>query len=182
MRPIAPTDLPPPPAIHVGWPWAEGHKPLRECVGGFLRWRGDLDLCGGFQHRSRKLITELAGSKFCHGTEVADNPLFEADEGIGKGMIHVAVIQRGQLIPFGYEDALFAEAFRRMPFCKDYPYYVSAFSFRENYSIVFDHLLPQTARYIPRAEVLAWFERATLDNVIIARRTNNSWRGKGQKV
>jgi SAM-dependent methyltransferase len=72
--------------------------------------------------------------------------------------------------------------FRRMPFGKDYPYYVSAVSFRENYSIVFDHLLPQTARYIPRAEVLAWFERAMLENVIIARRTNNSWRGKGQKV
>lgn len=63
----------------------------------------------------------------------------------------------------------------------DYLYYISGFSFRENYSIVFDHLLPGIAHYIPEAEVREWFHQAGLQNVVITRRTNNSWRGTGQK-
>jgi SAM-dependent methyltransferase len=69
----------------------------------------------------------------------------------------------------------------RFLFYNDYLYYISGFSFRENYSIVFDHLLPEIAHYLPRDEVLAWLSDDRFEDVAVTRRTNNSWRGKGRK-
>jgi len=59
---------------------------------------------------------------------------------------------------------------------------ISDFSFKENYSIVFDHLLPEIAFYIPEEEFNRWFENAKLQNPVITRRNNNSWRGYGVKI
>jgi len=70
----------------------------------------------------------------------------------------------------------------RRLFYNDYLFYISSFSFRENYSIVFDHLLPEIAHYIPEAEVRAWFEQTGLQEIVVTRRTNNSWRGTGRKA
>lgn len=58
---------------------------------------------------------------------------------------------------------------------------ISGFSFKENYSIVFDHLLPEIAFYIRREEFEKWFKYAGLENVVITQRYENSWRGFGQK-
>jgi SAM-dependent methyltransferase/uncharacterized protein YbaR (Trm112 family) len=67
-------------------------------------------------------------------------------------------------------------------FYNEYLYYISRFSFRENYSIVFDHLLPDIALYIRREELGSWFLAANLKGVVITKRTNNSWRGMGEKA
>jgi SAM-dependent methyltransferase len=58
---------------------------------------------------------------------------------------------------------------------------IADYSFRENYSIVFDHLLPEIAFYIRQEEYRKWFADAQLQNVMITRRNNNSWRGYGEK-
>lgn len=57
---------------------------------------------------------------------------------------------------------------------------ISGYSFKENFSIVFDHLLPEIAFYIPREEVQSWFDRAQLKDVVITQRFGNSWRGFGR--
>ena len=74
----------------------------------------------------------------------------------------------------------------RTPLSKVLPYgpylnYISDFPFREQRSIVFDHLVAPVAFYIRRAEFAGWFERARLNNVTIQQHNANSWRGFGQK-
>jgi SAM-dependent methyltransferase len=68
--------------------------------------------------------------------------------------------------------------FRLLPM-RDYLYSVSFYTFRQNYSIVFDHLIPPTAFYLRREELEAWFTEAGLAEVEISRRNRNSWRGRG---
>lgn len=58
---------------------------------------------------------------------------------------------------------------------------ISGYSFRENFSIVFDHLLPEIAFYIREDEFRSWFADAKLLNPTITRRYNNSWRGFATK-
>ena len=57
---------------------------------------------------------------------------------------------------------------------------LSQFSFRQNHSIVFDHLVAPVAFYLKREEFEAWFQRDYLGNVGISWRNQNSWRGLGQ--
>lgn len=70
---------------------------------------------------------------------------------------------------------------RRLLFYNDYLYDISKFSFRENYSIVFDHLVAPTAFYIAHDEFQQWFDRNGLTDVNISWRNKNSWRGVGKK-
>ena len=72
------------------------------------------------------------------------------------------------------------------PMAKVLPYgpylsYISDFPFREQRSIVFDHLVAPVAFYIRRDEFAGWFERAGLRNVTIQHHNANSWRGFAQK-
>ena len=74
----------------------------------------------------------------------------------------------------------------RTPLTRVLPYapylsYISDFPFREQRSIVFDHLVAPVAFYIRRDEFAGWFERAGLTNVTIQQHNANSWRGFGQK-
>lgn len=62
-------------------------------------------------------------------------------------------------------------------FYNDYLYSISGFSFRENYSTVFDHLVAPTAFYISREQFAEWFIAAGLSEVEISWRNRNSWRG-----
>lgn len=57
---------------------------------------------------------------------------------------------------------------------------LSEFSFRQNYSIVFDHLVAPTAFYLPRDEFLSWFLEAGLEEIDLSWRNQNSWRGRGR--
>jgi SAM-dependent methyltransferase len=69
--------------------------------------------------------------------------------------------------------------FRKFLFYNDYLYSISGFSFRENYSTVFDHLVAPTAFYISRDEFASWFIDAGVTDVNITWRNQNSWRGTG---
>lgn len=70
---------------------------------------------------------------------------------------------------------------KKFLFYNDYLYSISDFSFRENYSIVFDHLLAPTAFYLTRDEFTGWFKKSDLKEPIITWRNKNSWRGTGVK-
>jgi SAM-dependent methyltransferase len=54
------------------------------------------------------------------------------------------------------------------------------FSFRQNYSIVFDQLVAPTAAYIKGPELQSWFDENGLEDVVISHRHGNSWRGQGR--
>ncbi len=55
--------------------------------------------------------------------------------------------------------------------------YIADFPFREQRSIVFDHLVAPVAYYLRRDEFAGWFERASLEDVTIQHHNANSWRG-----
>jgi uncharacterized protein YbaR (Trm112 family) len=55
--------------------------------------------------------------------------------------------------------------------------YIAPFPFREQRSIVFDHLVTPVAFYIRREEFAGWFARAGLQEVTIEHHNGNSWRG-----
>lgn len=55
--------------------------------------------------------------------------------------------------------------------------YIAPFPFREQRSIVFDHLVAPVAFYIRRDEFEGWFARAGLQDVRIEQHNGNSWRG-----
>lgn len=65
---------------------------------------------------------------------------------------------------------------RTLPY-GDYLSYIAPFPFREQRSIVFDHLVAPVAHYIPREDFAGWFREAGLDDVRIERHNQNSWRG-----
>ncbi len=58
--------------------------------------------------------------------------------------------------------------------------YIATFPFREQRSIVFDHLVAPVAFYIRREEFEEWFARAGLQGVQIQHHNGNSWRGFGR--
>ena len=64
----------------------------------------------------------------------------------------------------------------RLPY-GEYLSYIAPFPYREQRSIVFDHLVAPVAYYIPREEFAGWFERAGLDAPSIEHHNANSWRG-----
>lgn len=59
----------------------------------------------------------------------------------------------------------------------EYLSYIAPFPFREQRSIVFDHLVTPIAFYIRREEFAEWFARAGLQDVRIEQHNGNSWRG-----
>jgi SAM-dependent methyltransferase len=58
--------------------------------------------------------------------------------------------------------------------------YIADFPFREQRSIVFDHLVAPVAFYLTRGEFAAWFDRAHMKDVTIEHHNANSWRGFGR--
>jgi SAM-dependent methyltransferase/uncharacterized protein YbaR (Trm112 family) len=71
-------------------------------------------------------------------------------------------------------------AIARRTFYNDYLNFFSAFNWREQHSIVFDHLVAPTAFYIPREEFESWWDEIRAQNVIIGWHNRNSWRGFGK--
>lgn len=68
---------------------------------------------------------------------------------------------------------------RRLPL-NEYLASVADFSFRQNYSIVFDQLVAPTAAYIRGPEIEAWFREAGLEDIQVSHRHGNSWRASGR--
>jgi SAM-dependent methyltransferase/uncharacterized protein YbaR (Trm112 family) len=65
-------------------------------------------------------------------------------------------------------------------FYNDYLNYVSRFDWREQHSIVFDHLVAPTAFYISRVEFEEWWRDIRATGVVIDWHNRNSWRGFGE--
>src|SRR2546423_1830230 len=65
-------------------------------------------------------------------------------------------------------------------FYNDYLNAISVFGWREQHSIVFDHLVAPTAFYISRAEFEEWWREIKASDVQISWHNKNSWRGFGQ--
>ncbi|MCK5447483.1 MAG: methyltransferase domain-containing protein [Gemmatimonadetes bacterium] len=59
----------------------------------------------------------------------------------------------------------------------EYLSYIASFPFREQRSIVFDHLAAPISHYIRGEDFIAWFEERGLEEVTVERHNGNSWRG-----
>ncbi len=64
-------------------------------------------------------------------------------------------------------------------FYHDYLGSIANFGWREQHTIVFDHLVAPTAHYIPREEFEEWWRDLGARDVIIEWHNRNSWRGFG---
>ena len=64
-------------------------------------------------------------------------------------------------------------------FYNDYLSSISTFGWREQHTIVFDHLVAPTAFYISREEFETWWRDVGAKDVVIGWHNKNSWRGIG---
>ena len=71
-------------------------------------------------------------------------------------------------------------ALARHLFYNDYLKSIAAFGWREQHTIVFDHLVAPTAYYISRAEFAGWWREIEAAEVEIGWHNQNSWRGFGR--
>lgn len=67
-------------------------------------------------------------------------------------------------------------------FYNDYLSSISKFGWREQHTIVFDHLVAPTSHYIRREEFQSWWLDIQARNVVIGWHNKNSWRGFGQVI
>jgi SAM-dependent methyltransferase len=65
-------------------------------------------------------------------------------------------------------------------FYNDYLNSISAFGWREQHTIVFDHLVAPTAFYISRNDFEGWWREIDANEVNIGWHNSNSWRGLGR--
>ena len=65
-------------------------------------------------------------------------------------------------------------------FYNDYLKAIANFGWREQHTIVFDHLVAPTAFYISRAEFADWWREIGASDVITGWHNRNSWRGFGR--
>jgi SAM-dependent methyltransferase len=68
----------------------------------------------------------------------------------------------------------------RRLFYNDYLSYISRFGWREQHTIVFDHLVAPTAQYVTREEFEKWWESIGASETVIGWHNKNSWRGFGR--
>lgn len=78
-----------------------------------------------------------------------------------------------------YRPARGTRVQRALPYAA-YLSYIADLGFREQRTIVFDHLVAPVAHYLARDEFAAWFARAGLSDVRIEHHNRNSWRGFAQ--
>ncbi len=87
-----------------------------------------------------------------------------------------------KIIYYPVEKIKFLRPLKKFLFYSDYLCYISEFSFKEIYSIVFDHLLAPTAFYISRPEFERWFLKNNLPSAKIFWHNKNSWKGTAEKI
>ena len=71
-------------------------------------------------------------------------------------------------------------ALARHLFYNDYLKAIGDFGWREQHTIVFDHLVAPTAFYISREEFEEWWREIAACNLVLGWHNRNSWRGFGQ--
>lgn len=80
--------------------------------------------------------------------------------------------------PLNRSDA--GSALARHLFYNDYLYAISGFGWREQHTIVFDHLVAPTSHYVRRQEFERWWRETHAKDVVIGWHNKNSWRGFGR--
>ena len=90
----------------------------------------------------------------------------------------LAVILQG-VVKGVYRPLKGTRVFDRLP-SREYLHSLSRFGFRQNQTIVFDHLVAPTAFYLKREEFEAWFTENGLREIELSWRNQNSWRGRGE--
>ena len=65
-------------------------------------------------------------------------------------------------------------------FYNDYMKAIAGFGWREQHTIVFDHLVAPTAFYVSRPEFETWWQDVNAEDVQISWHNKNSWRGIGR--
>lgn len=65
-------------------------------------------------------------------------------------------------------------------FYNDYLNSISEFGWREQHTIVFDHLVAPTAHYVSRDEFVGWWDSIGVHSPVITWHNKNSWCGFGQ--
>jgi SAM-dependent methyltransferase/uncharacterized protein YbaR (Trm112 family) len=65
-------------------------------------------------------------------------------------------------------------------FYNDYLSAISRFGWREQHTIVFDHLVAPTSHYIAREDFETWWRDIKANDVVFGWHNKNSWRGFGQ--
>src|SRR2546421_177142 len=71
-------------------------------------------------------------------------------------------------------------AIARHLFYNDYLNSISGFDWREQHTIVFDHLVAPTANYVTREEFEKWWKDVGATDVVVGWHNKNSWRGFGK--
>ena len=71
-------------------------------------------------------------------------------------------------------------ALARRLFYNDYLASLARFGWREQHTIVFDHLVAPTSHYIPREEFEEWWRGIGAEEVTTGWHNSNSWRGLGR--
>jgi SAM-dependent methyltransferase len=71
-------------------------------------------------------------------------------------------------------------AIARHFFYNEYLNFISRFNWREQHTIVFDHLVAPTSFYISREEFESWWNDVGAQDVVIGWHNQNSWRGFGR--
>lgn len=71
-------------------------------------------------------------------------------------------------------------ALARRLFYNDYMNTISGFGWREQHTIVFDHLVAPTANYVTREEFEKWWSDVGASETAIGWHNKNSWRGTGR--
>ncbi|HEX6716183.1 MAG TPA: methyltransferase domain-containing protein [Pyrinomonadaceae bacterium] len=65
-------------------------------------------------------------------------------------------------------------------FYSDYLVSIARFGWREQHTIVFDHLVAPTAHYISRPQFETWWQEIGAEETVIGWHNKNSWRGFGR--
>ena len=65
-------------------------------------------------------------------------------------------------------------------FYSDYLISIARFGWREQHTIVFDHLVAPTAHYISRPEFEKWWREISAEEIVIGWHNKNSWSGFGR--
>ncbi len=103
-----------------------------------------------------------------------------------RGLLHLskvptAVIYAATKLVFGplNKSKSGAKLARRF-FYGEYLSSIADFGWREQHSIVFDHLVAPTAQYVSREEFKKWWEGIDARDTVIGWHNRNSWRGFGR--
>ncbi|MDO8559758.1 MAG: methyltransferase domain-containing protein [bacterium] len=97
----------------------------------------------------------------------------------GVAAVPLYMITKGIYGPVGTRRWM--SSLRKILFYFDYLHFFSQFGFREQWLIIFDHLVPAIADYVPYQVFAQWHAACDLQEVTITSRHGNSWRGFGKK-